>query len=272
MLLIIKTGSTLPPIKSCRGDFEDWFVAGVRSCSAGRTAQIEIVDVSQGGRLPQLDNLRGIIITGSPAMVSHRADWSEQTACWLASAVEADCCVLGVCYGHQLLAHALGGLVQRNPRGYELGTVELWLDESAKADPLFRVLPPMLLVHEAHEECVSRLPDGAVLLASSARDPHQAFRVGERVWGVQFHPEFDVDVMCRYIVHREQRLREQGQSPELLLKVTRESARIPLELKPVSAKNHCEIDDFSPLPAEKSEHGRLVLQRFVELCYLKQPS
>ena len=88
-----------------------------------------------------LENLAGIVITGSPSMVSARLDWSERTAYWLRRAVPTGLPVLGVCYGHQLLAHALGGHVGLNPAGRQIGTVTAQLIDGHKEDPLFGHLP-----------------------------------------------------------------------------------------------------------------------------------
>jgi GMP synthase (glutamine-hydrolysing) len=99
--------------------------------------------------------------------------------------------VLGVCFGHQLLARALGARVERHPRGPESGTVEVELTEAGAADPLFAGLPRRLAVQHGHEDHVAELPRGAALLASNAHTLVQAFAHGPHIRAVQFHPEFD---------------------------------------------------------------------------------
>jgi GMP synthase (glutamine-hydrolysing) len=74
-----------------------------------------------------------------------------------------------------------------------------------------------LQVHVSHAQSVLRLPDDAKLLASSDMDPHQAFVVGSSAWGVQFHPEFDVEITVEYINHFGQELRDEKQDPERLI-------------------------------------------------------
>ncbi len=194
-LLIVKTGGTLDALRAAHGDFEDWVARGL-----GAGAQpIQVVDPRKGAALPDASSLRGVVITGSHEMVSHRAEWSERTAAWLADCVGAGLPVLGICYGHQLLAHAMGGEVDFHPGGLEIGTVALTLADAAADDPLFAGLPRRFPVNVIHRQSALRLPDGAVALAANAHEPHHAFRIGRRAWGVQFHPEFDVAAMRGYV-------------------------------------------------------------------------
>ncbi len=211
-ILIIKTGSTLPALKAQKGDFEQWVFSGM-GVGEGETLT---VDVTAGAALPPPSGLRGIIVTGSHSMVTEHLDWSERTAKWLAGAVAQQIPVLGICYGHQLLAYALGGEVADNPLGREYGTVEVNLSEAARGDRLLGGLPARLQVHVAHVQSVLRLPQGAVRLASGVRDGNAAFSVGQSAWGVQFHPEFDAGVVRAYIQYVSAPLRAEGQNPEAL--------------------------------------------------------
>jgi GMP synthase (glutamine-hydrolysing) len=123
--------------------------------------------------------------------------------------------VLGICFGHQMLSQALGGEVQKNPRGREMGTVTLQLITAD--DPLLpRAASPQLVVNMSHVDSALRLPADAQLLATTEREPHAAARFGECAWGIQFHPEFDDQVMCDYIQDRSRFLRESGVDPEAL--------------------------------------------------------
>lgn len=212
-MLIVKVGETLPSLRSRRGDFEHQILAGMQ-LDLERTL---IVDVRNGGRLPEVDGLSGVVITGSHAMVTEHQAWSERTADWLTQAVEKGVPVLGICYGHQLLAHALGGEVGNNLYGPEFGTVEVHLDDVAQQDPLLGGFPNPIKVHVSHTQSVLRLPEGARRLASSAMDANQAFVVGGCAWGVQFHPEFDAGVVRTYIAHFQDALRAEGHDPQRLI-------------------------------------------------------
>ena len=118
--------------------------------------------------------------------------------------------LLGICYGHQLLAHALGGEVGFNPAGRESGTIALQLRAEAADDPLFAGLPATLPAHATHLQTVLTPPPGATVLAASARDNCQAFRVGPQAWGVQFHPEFATHHMRGYLRERAQCIARHG--------------------------------------------------------------
>lgn len=189
------------------------------------------VDVYKQEPLPDAENLSGVLITGSPAMVSAKEDWSEHIAQWLQQTVLKDIPVLGVCYGHQLLAHALGGQVGLNPNGRQIGTVPARLIESAKTDRLLGHLPKMLDVQTSHSEVVLEPPFGAVRLATSPLDNNFAIRFAENAWGIQFHPEFSAPVMSGYIKYRTDVLLEEGLDPASLQGRVTETAEAKSVLK-----------------------------------------
>jgi GMP synthase (glutamine-hydrolysing) len=213
-IALIKTGGTIEQIKSRHGDFEDWFAEGMG------VSDLLQIDVFRQQPLPAAETLAGIVITGSASMVSAREDWSERTAEWLGQAVQKGTPVLGVCYGHQLLAHALGGRVGLNPGGRQIGTVKVQRIDSAIKDPLIGGLPQTFSAQTSHSEVVLELPSGAESLATSPLDDNFVIRFAENVWGVQFHPEFSAPVVSEYIQYRAEALREEGLSPECLLEKT----------------------------------------------------
>ena len=223
-ILIVKLGSTYPELARRRGDFEDWIRTGLGGDSAeGDSGETAVVDPVAGEALPQPRSFAAIVVTGSHAMVTDRADWSERTASWLRGAIEAEVPLLAICYAHQLLAYAAGGAAGDNPAGREFGTVDMDLTEAAAADPLFSGLPGQFGVQVSHAQSALSLPPGAVCLAASRREPHAAFRVGRCAWGVQFHPEFDADVTRASVRHAAADLLAEGQDPDALEAAVRET-------------------------------------------------
>jgi len=168
------------------------------------------VNVERGDPLPPRDGFAGVLVTGSAAMVTDRHPWSERSAAWLREAAHAGVPVFGICYGHQLLAHALGGEVGDNPAGREMGTIALDLHPPAQDDPLFAGLPARIPAQATHLQTVLRAPEGATVLAASAQDACHAFRWGESAWGVQFHPEFSRTHMHGYVRARQEALAREG--------------------------------------------------------------
>lgn len=133
-----------------------------------------------------------IVLGGRASAVDDASSpWLPALMDLLRDAVDADLPVLGICLGHQVLARAFGGDVQAPAVGQdEEGALRITWNRPAVGDPLVAPLASAgeSIVAESHNDAVTRLPDGASLLASSARCPVQAMRIGSAV-GVQFHPE-----------------------------------------------------------------------------------
>ena len=218
-VLIIKLGDTLPDLAKRKGDFEEWFMAPLHEASL----RTQVIDPRGGSALPPPTDYAGILLTGSHSMVTDKEAWNRETAAWLPGAVASNVPLLGVCYGHQLLADALGGRVGNHPQGLEMGTVEIRLESAAKNDLLMKKLPETFQVHASHTQSVISLPPDALLLAANAWEAHHAFAVGECAWGIQFHPEFDVDIMRTYLDAFRNLLISQGQDAGRLLKQVKET-------------------------------------------------
>lgn len=193
-LLVVLAGNTLPGLKAAHGDFGEWIVRGLATNEPCLSVDAREVEV-----LPCPSSIAGVVVSGSHAMVTDKEDWSERLAAWLRHCVAMQIPVLGICYGHQLLAHALGGRVGYREQGMEIGTQTVTLTAAGVKDVLFAALPQRFPAQLVHQQSVLALPEGALLLASSAVEAHQAFRIGDCAWGVQFHPEFGTEMMRGYI-------------------------------------------------------------------------
>ena len=203
--LIVETGTPAPSLKR-HGSFAHW----IRVAAGLHRDRAVVCRVMEGDALPRRDGYAGVLITGSASMVTERLDWSERSAEWLREAAHAGLPLFGICYGHQLLAHALGGAVDYNPVGREIGTVRVVREDASADDPLLGDHPPTFDAHATHMQTIMKLPDGAVLLARSDRDGCHAFRWRRSVWGVQFHPEFNTMLMRGYIAARHEKLLHEG--------------------------------------------------------------
>ena len=132
-----------------------------------------------------IQSFDGIIISGSQSSVyDEDRPWIRQLSQWTEGALADDLPILGVCWGHQLLAQVLGGTVRGG--SYELGYVQVHQETD---DPLWKGLPDPFTVFASHSDHVVQLPTDATLLASNETGV-QAFRHGP-AYAVQFHPEYD---------------------------------------------------------------------------------
>jgi GMP synthase (glutamine-hydrolysing) len=183
-VLLVRAGSCDPAVRARHGDFVDWFLALLR------VADVTVADATLGpAALPPVRAFGGVVVTGSYDSATRPEPWMDALGGYMVEAAR-DVPVLAVCFGHQLLGRALGGAVVRNPRGPEAGTCEVTLTAAGRSDPVFQGLPARLPVQQFHEDHVPALPPGAVLLATNAHAPVQAFAAG-RARAVQFHPELD---------------------------------------------------------------------------------
>jgi GMP synthase (glutamine-hydrolysing) len=165
---------------------------------------LDIVQPYSGAPVPQdfSGHCALLVLGGSmAAWEDDAAPWLPDTRQLLRTAVEEGLPALGVCLGSQLLALACGGAVERGAAGPEHGGCEVRIRPEAIADPLLGPLPTgpggLVPVVQWHSDAVIELPPGATLLADSAAYA-QAFRIGDRAWGLQFHIETTREMVERW--------------------------------------------------------------------------
>jgi GMP synthase (glutamine-hydrolysing) len=147
------------------------------------------VELDEDEPLPDWRSFDAILVMGGPMSVNdeHEHPWLVAEKGTVGDAVRAGVPVLGVCLGSQLLASALGARVYPAPAP-EIGLLGVELSEEGRRDPVLGALKGPLITLQWHGDTFD-LPDGAVALASSPLVANQAFRYGERGYGVQFHLE-----------------------------------------------------------------------------------
>ena len=183
-----------------------------------------------GDELPtDLDGRLALVVLGGDQSAYPAADgtpgapWFPALEGLLRKAVRHHVPTLGVCLGGQLLASAHGGLVERSTSGPEIGPALVARRDAADDDPLFKYVPLIPDVIQWHSDEITELPLQAVLLAASTRYPNQAFRLGDRAWGLQFHIECDVDMITRWAASDVAALEEIGYDAEAVVAATAEA-------------------------------------------------
>ena len=189
--------------------------------------ELTVLRPHAGDPLPETldDHLALIVLGGDQSAYPNAAGdpgapWFPAVEGLLRKAVRHHVPTLGVCLGGQLLATAHGGLVERSTSGPEIGPGLVGRRDAADGDPLFKYVPLLPDVVQWHSDEITELPIGAVLLAASSRYPHQAFRLGDRAWGLQFHIECDADMIAAWTRTDVAGLNELGYDAEAVVEAT----------------------------------------------------
>jgi GMP synthase (glutamine-hydrolysing) len=165
-------------------------------------AELRVVRIDRGEPVPaatEVADLAGLVVMGGPMGVHDDLPWLAVERDLLRAAVEAGRPVLGICLGAQQLAAALGGTVTTGPAP-EVGVGEVHLTADAIGDALFDAAPSPLPCVHWHGDTFT-IPDGGVRLARSDLYENQAFRVGARAYGLQFHVEVTGSLVAHWGPH-----------------------------------------------------------------------
>jgi GMP synthase-like glutamine amidotransferase len=180
------------------GTIEEW--AGKRGWSITKTSFFS------GDFLPRLDDIDWLVLMGGPMSVN-----DEQTLAWLkpekqfiASAIHTGKTVLGFCLGSQLIANALGARVQKN-KHKEIGWFDIQMTPAGLASKAFSRFPKRFTVYQWHGETFD-IPDKALLAATNDICTNQALIYGDRVVGMQFHPEVTQEDVRKWIAAGQEEL------------------------------------------------------------------
>ena len=180
---------------------------------------LEVCRPYAGDAIADLTAYDGVLVLGGEMGAN-----DDDTVPWLAplkvairEAVAAGTPLLGICLGHQLVAAALGGEVAPNPRGQTVGLTDVrWADAAADDDWVAGRTGDEVAIHW-NNDVVTRLPDGAVVLAHSPDGEVQVVRFAPRAWGIQAHPEVDADIVRHWAVTERDEHVSLGRDPDAVL-------------------------------------------------------
>ena len=159
----------------------------------------EVVPVKDGVQPASAQAFDGYVITGSPASVNDDSlPWVRQLLAFIREVDAARQPLIGLCFGHQAVARALGGQVARNAAGWGLGTAAThWAQPRAWMHPQRE----MATLMAAHNEQVTRMPEGAECLGGSDFCPIGSMQIGQHIWTTQYHPEMPRAFMHALLGH-----------------------------------------------------------------------
>ena len=192
-VVIFDCGSSLPEVSREFGCAPDWIIELLKDkeCSFKwvKSYEGETVEHTEGDAW---------IITGSPRSVYDELDWMLDMEDKIINAQHHNKPVLGICFGHQLIAKSFGGRVEINPNGWELGAYPIELTDRGLKSRILSSFNNHSIVYQSHGDCVTVLPENAIELALNKKG-NQAFTIHKNMYGVQFHPEFSWDIIKKYV-------------------------------------------------------------------------
>jgi len=159
----------------------------------------QILNLKPWVRFPKLEDITHIVLLGGPMNVyeEDRYPFLKEEDIFIKGAIQRGKTILGICLGAQLIAKALGARVFKAPVK-EIGWYDVSLTKTGSQDRLFSVLPKTFSVFQWHEDTFE-IPKSGRLTATSSPISHQAFRYGERVYGLQFHLEVTEQMIQEWI-------------------------------------------------------------------------
>lgn len=141
-------------------------------------------------QLPAAERFDAYLITGGKFSVFEELDWQDRLFDFIRQVHAAQIKLIGICYGHQAIAHALGGKVERSPKGWGVGIMPV----DVVRETGFASLGSDIMLHAMHQDQVSQPPEGAVVFLSSDFCPISGFTLGQHFLAIQQHPDFNPDI------------------------------------------------------------------------------
>ncbi len=170
------------------GEYSDMFIHHLSLQDA--SIEFEVFNVLNN-ELPKLNQFDGFLITGSRHNAYDQQPWILQLMSWIQQCEQLQRPLAGICFGHQVIARALGGKVAKSSKGWGLGVAT---NQLVKAPSWTKLDEPVteLKIYVSHQDQVTELPQQAELLASSEFCPNFMFQINNNIFAIQGHPEFEL--------------------------------------------------------------------------------
>jgi len=191
-IIVISCGPGLDEVKEEYGHSYQWVQ---NECSTDNVIFFQYN--AYKGLFPNIEEGSAWIITGSAKSTYEDLEWIVELEILIKKAYEIQKPILGICFGHQLIAQALGGIVKKNKKGWELGSSTITLNGKGLSSPLFKNILDKDYFYMSHQDVIMQLPHHGIELAYNDMG-NQAYSIGNFIYGVQFHPEFSYEVVKKY--------------------------------------------------------------------------
>jgi GMP synthase-like glutamine amidotransferase len=212
-IAILATDEVRAEYIDSHGDYPDMFTTLLEQAAADRAEPVSLKLTTYDARhaqFPEPDAHPAYLITGSRLSVYDDEAWIEVLADFLEEVLRAGGKVIGICFGHQLMAHFFGGRTEPAEQGWAVGVQE---NRTVASEPWMSAGAgeggDRLNLLASHKDQVTRLPDGAKLIATSDFCPVGGFVVGDQVLTLQGHPEFRKDYSRDLMVMRRELIGEE---------------------------------------------------------------
>lgn len=201
-ILLCVTGHTIEPVRKEFGNRPHFFEEPLKN-----HAQLEAHFIYEEYRnLPNPMDYDGVIMTGSAAMLEEDLEWMKAAKSLINVCLTNDVPFLGVCFGHQVLGSVCGARVGPNPKGRKNGSAKVTVCDPAR---IFSNLPNSFYAQESHRDVILEDRSEFKIIAQAEHDDRHAIKVGSKAFGVQFHPEWNIDISKAYIHARREALGEE---------------------------------------------------------------
>ena len=187
-VVILSAGPGLPEIVELYGHSSEW----IPNILSSKNLDFVIKNVYNNDECT-IDDGDVWIITGSKYSVYENVPWINNLVDFVKLLIKNKKPVLGICFGHQVIAKSIGADVIKNPLGWELGSYSINLTDSGLNHNLFSGINNHDIVYESHQDVVVNLPSDVNILANTKKSI-QSFQYKNNIYGVQFHPEFSWEV------------------------------------------------------------------------------
>jgi len=218
-ITIIETGLVSPRNRELHGSYPQMFERMIGAADA--TVTFDTVSLPAGDALPDADGLEAILITGSAAGVYDDLEWIAPLEAFVRTAHANNVPMVGVCFGHQLIAQALGGVVRKSEKGWGLGR---HVYDVAPGNGLIE--GPQIAIACSHQDQVITPPAGATTILSSDFTPYAGLLYGRgQTLSVQPHPEFSAGFALACC----EMARSKGEAPDSVVTPAQASLAEPLD-------------------------------------------